>query len=118
MVRQGQRGADVEQTVRTAGHRPQGKILWECKNAANWSESWVAKIRKDREEAGADVGVIVSRALPRGVARMTLVKDVAIVAPEFVHHVAPLLRRQVEQEGRHRVADNAKAGTAERILRG
>jgi hypothetical protein len=116
VVRQGQHGADVEHEVRTGGGRLLGKILWESKNAATWSDAWTDKIRRDREEAAADVGVIVSRALPRGVGGMTLLKDVVVVAPEYVNHVAPLLRLQIQQEARHLLAASAEKGTADRVL--
>lgn len=117
VVRQGQHGADVKQEVCTGGGRQLGTILWEHKNAANWSAAWVDKIQNDCDEARANVGVIVSRALPRDASGMTLVKDIVVVAPEYVHHVAPLLRLQVQQEARHRIVAGANDGTADRVLK-
>ena len=47
-IGQGVRGADVHQiVVDTRGVR-RGAILWECKNARNWSDGWIAKLKADQ----------------------------------------------------------------------
>ena len=44
-IGQGVRGADIHQViVDPRGGRP-GSILWECKNARNWSDGWIAKLK-------------------------------------------------------------------------
>ena len=35
-----------------------GKILWESKNTKEFQKGWVEKLKKDQQEAGADVAVI------------------------------------------------------------
>jgi hypothetical protein len=41
-----------------------GIILWEAKRAQKWSAQWVAKLKDDVREAGAEVGVIVTTCFP------------------------------------------------------
>jgi len=63
----GKRGADVVHAVCDASGRECGTILWEVKRTKAWSDAWLEKLREDQREAGADVAVIVSTALPRDV---------------------------------------------------
>lgn len=65
-IKKGQRGADVSQEVIDKRGRKCGKILWESKNA-EWSNTWVGKLKDDQREAKADLAVLVSVKLPEGV---------------------------------------------------
>ncbi|MEO6239635.1 MAG: DUF2130 domain-containing protein, partial [Vicinamibacterales bacterium] len=47
-IGQGVRGADVHQVVFDARGAKTGAILWECKNARNWSDGWIAKLKADQ----------------------------------------------------------------------
>ena len=65
-VPRGKRGADIIQKVRTDNLRQCGTIIWEAKNAENWSDNWVVKLKADmRQTAGDVVGIIVTKALPK-----------------------------------------------------
>jgi hypothetical protein len=66
-VKKGQRGADILQTVRNNIGKECGKILWESKNTKDFSDKWIEKIKTDQQEAGADMAVIMSIALPKGI---------------------------------------------------
>ena len=44
-IGQGVRGADIHQVVCDARGARVGAILWESKNAKNWSDGWIAKLR-------------------------------------------------------------------------
>ena len=55
-VPQGIRGADLHQIVVDARASRCGAILWECKNAKNWSDGWIAKPKKtSRGRASRDI---------------------------------------------------------------
>jgi len=69
-VKTGKRGADVLQSVRSPRGLDCGSLLWESKNAKNWSNAWVEKLRSDQQAERADVAIIVAAALPEGVHRM------------------------------------------------
>lgn len=69
-VEKGQRGADVIQEVKTPSGRPCGLIVWESKRTKNWSDGWVAKLKDDQIAQKADLAVIVSEVLPKGMSRL------------------------------------------------
>lgn len=65
-VKKGQRGADVLQEVVDRLGRSCGLILWESKNA-QWSNDWIEKLREDQRQAKADLAVLISVNLPKGI---------------------------------------------------
>ena len=69
-----------------------GTILWESKRTKSWSEGWLAKLRQDQRAAKADIAVIVSQALPKGVKHFELIDGVYVVSPQCVRPVAEMLR--------------------------
>jgi hypothetical protein len=52
----------------------------------------LAKLRQDQRAAKADVAVIVSQALPKGVKQFELIDGVYVVSPQCVRPVAEMLR--------------------------
>lgn len=66
-VPKGEHGGDVLQGVIGPLGQPCGTILWESKRTKNWSDGWLAKLRDDQRAAKADVAIIVSQSLPKGV---------------------------------------------------
>lgn len=92
-VKKGQRGADVIQTVRTPLGQACGRIIWEAKRAEHWSDKWLQKLKDDQQEAKADLAVLVTTAMPKGVSdSFTRVGDVWVVAPQLMRPVAETLR--------------------------
>lgn len=65
-VKKGIRGADILQEVIDRNGRPCGKILWESKNA-EWSQTWLPKLREDQRSAKADLSAVVSVNVPSDV---------------------------------------------------
>src|ERR1044072_5876679 len=72
-----------------------GTILWESKRTKTWSDAWLAKLRHDQRAAKADIAVIVSQALPKGVKQFELIDGVYVVSPQCVRPVAEMLRRML-----------------------
>lgn len=64
-VKKGARGADILQIVHNQTGKECGKILWESKNTKEFQKSWIEKLKKDQQEASADIAVIMSIALPK-----------------------------------------------------
>ncbi len=65
-VKKGVRGADIIQSVVDKLGRNCGTILWESKNA-KWSDSWKTKLKEDQRQSKADLAVLVSVYLPKGI---------------------------------------------------
>jgi len=69
-VPKGKRGADIVHKVKTENMKHCGTILWEAKNAENWSEGWIAKLKDDQRHIGGEtVGIIVTKTLPKTIKR-------------------------------------------------
>jgi hypothetical protein len=91
-VPKGEHGGDLVQHVTGIGGQPCGRILWETKHTKNWSDGWLAKLREDQRAAKAEVAIIVSQVLPKGVEPFDLVEDVWVTHPRAVLPVALALR--------------------------
>lgn len=68
-VAKGIAGADVIQRVTAPGGSACGAIVWEAKRTRNWADDWLPKVREDQRTTGAEVAVLVTQALPKGVER-------------------------------------------------
>jgi hypothetical protein len=66
-VPKGEFGGDVLQRVSGPLDQPCGTILWECKRTKHWTDTWLPKLRDDQRKSKAEIALIVSDALPRGV---------------------------------------------------
>ena len=66
-VPKGVPGGDVLQGVTTTTGHHSGVIIWESKRTKNWSDGWVGKLKDDQRAAKADIAVLVTQALPKGV---------------------------------------------------
>ncbi len=116
-ISQGIRGADVHQIVVDAQGRRCGSILWECKNARNWSDGWMAKLKQDQRALHADVAVLVSLTLPKGCSRFTLSDGVIITDFACAGGLAAVLRANLLQLAQARSAASSKEEKLELLYR-
>jgi len=75
-ITKGMKGADVIQVVKTQYGKICGKILWETKRTKSWSDSWIQKLKDDQRSEKADIAVIVSEVLPKGLSIFREIKGV------------------------------------------
>ena len=94
-VAKGEHGGDVLHQVLGPSGQPCGTILWESKRTKNWSDGWLAKLREDQRSARAEVAVIVSQTVPKGVETFDLVDDVWVTHPRALIPVAVALRQML-----------------------
>jgi hypothetical protein len=94
-VAKGDFGGDVLHRVLGPAGRTCGAILWESKRTKNWSDGWLVKLRDDQRAAGADIALIVSTALPKGVDSFDLVDNVWVAEPRFAIPLAIVLRQSL-----------------------
>ena len=92
-VQKGELGGDVVQQVLSQSGVMCGTILWESKRTKTWSDGWLAKLRQDQRAAKAEIAVIVSQTLPKGVTNFDLLEGVYVVSPQCIVPVATLLRK-------------------------
>jgi hypothetical protein len=94
-VPKGEFGGDVIHRVVGAEGRPSGTILWETKRTRNWSDIWLGKLREDQRAAKAEVAVIVSHALPKGIETFEMVDGIWVTHPRAALAVALVLRQSL-----------------------
>ena len=65
-VGKGVKGADCVLTVRNSFAQECGRIIFESKRTKDFSPEWIEKLKADKRTLGADVAVIVTQAMPKG----------------------------------------------------
>ena len=94
-VGKGEFGGDVLQRVVSQTGQQSGTILWESKRTRNWSDGWLAKLREDQRTAKAEISVLVSQVLPKGVETFEVIDGVWITSPRAALPVATILRQSL-----------------------
>lgn len=64
-VGKGVRGADCIQTVRNNFGQECGKIIYESKRTTSFANDWIEKLKADMRSLGAEIAVIVTKAMPK-----------------------------------------------------
>tara|TARA_B100001093_G_scaffold131432_1_gene124019 strand:- start:1363 stop:2442 length:1080 start_codon:yes stop_codon:yes gene_type:complete len=64
-IKKGANGADSILTIRSTNNESIGKILIESKNTKDFSQPWIPKLLTDLKNSNADVGIIITKALPK-----------------------------------------------------
>ncbi|WP_262246749.1 DUF2130 domain-containing protein [Parapedobacter soli] len=98
-VKKGARGGDCIQVVNTHNRVNCGKIYYESKRTKDFQPSWIEKFKGDMREKGADVGVLVTDAMPPGFERMGIKDGVWICTYEEFKGLCAVLRETVIQIG-------------------
>lgn len=114
-VPKGEHGADALQHVVGPSGQPCGTIIWESKRTKNWSDGWLTKLREDQRTAKAEIAVIVSQSLPKGVETFGLVDNVWITHPKTVIPVAITLRHTLIEVTSARQASEGQQTKTEMI---
>jgi hypothetical protein len=94
-VGKGVRGADCIQTVRNSYAQECGKIIYESKRTENFSADWIEKLKTDKRNQGADLAVIVTKAMPKDMNSFGEKDGVWICSFSEVKAVAWLLRDSI-----------------------
>lgn len=85
-------GADVLQTVKLPNGKVCGQIYYESKNTKSWSNDWIPKLKNDNLSTKANVMVLVTFALPKGVQQCKLIDDVWVTSFEYFKDFSFVLR--------------------------
>ncbi len=94
-VGKGVRGADCIQTVRNNFGQECGKIIYESKRTENFGTDWIEKLKADMRSLSADIAVIVTKTMPRGMERFGEKDGVWICNFTEIRSVAYLLREGI-----------------------
>ncbi len=88
----GANAADVLQVVRTQSGAECGKIYYESKRTKSWSNDWIKKFKQDNINTKADILVLVTNALPKGIERYGIVEGVWVCSFNDVKELSLVLR--------------------------
>ncbi len=96
-IKKGARGGDCIQVVNTRTRQNCGRIYYESKRTKDFQSGWIEKFKNDIREKGADVGVLVTDAMPSDMERMGLKDGVWICTYEEFKGLCTVLRESVIQ---------------------
>jgi hypothetical protein len=114
-VPKGEFGGDILQRVVSQSGQACGTIIWETKRTKNWSDGWLTKLREDQRTAKAEVSVLVSQVLPKGVEAFDVVDGVWVSSPRAALPVATVLRHTLLQVGMARQVSEGQQTKTEMI---
>jgi len=93
-VPKGVQGADIIQTV-MINNQVAGKIIWESKRTKQWKEEWIEKLKDDKMKSGCDIGVIVTKTMPRESKGLLMKEGIIISEYSYLLPIAGLLRQNL-----------------------
>lgn len=96
-VKKGARGGDCVQIVNTRSRQNLGKIYYESKRTKDFQPSWIEKFKADMREKGADVGILVTEAMPSGHDRIANLNGVWVCSYDEFKGLCLVLRESVIQ---------------------
>jgi len=96
-IKKGARGGDCIQTVNTRSRQNCGTIYYESKRTKEFSANWIEKFKADMRDKGADIGVIVTEAMPNDMDRMGLKDGIWICNYEEFKGLCHVLRESIIQ---------------------
>jgi len=111
-VGKGEFGGDIIQRVTTTSGQECGTILWESKRTKNWVDGWLPKLRDNQRAAKADIALLISHALPKGMNTLDLVEGVWVAEVQCAIPVAIALRQSlIELAAARKSADGQQTKT-------
>jgi hypothetical protein len=114
-VAKGEFGGDVLHGIIGPLGQHCGSILWETKRTKNWSDGWLSKLRDDQRAAKADIALIVSSTLPKGVETFDLIEGVWVTDTRCAIPIAIALRQSLIELSTARQANDGQQTKMEMV---
>jgi hypothetical protein len=103
-VPKGIKGADILQKVHDRSGRYCGTIVWESKHTKAWNDCWLSKLKDDQREIKAEIAVLVTEALPKGVETFAQTEGVWITSYALSIPLASVLRTSLIELAQHKAS--------------
>lgn len=94
-IKKGERGADCLQSVNATNRPNCGVIYYESKRTKHFQPAWIEKFKADIRAKNADIGVLVTEAMPAGMERMGLVNGVWVCSFDEFKGLCQVLRETI-----------------------
>jgi len=107
-VKKGVSGADVKQVVRNSIGLESGIILYESKNTQSFQKDWIEKLKTDAEREKADIAVLVTKTMPKGMEHLGLINGVWVCSVSEFKGLVAALRENIIKLGEVRMAQTNK----------
>lgn len=96
-IKKGARGGDCIQIVNTRSQQNCGKIYYESKRTKDFQSGWIEKFKMDMRDKGANVGILVTEAMPSDMQRMGIRDGIWICRYEEFKGLCSVIRESVIQ---------------------
>jgi hypothetical protein len=96
-IKKGARGADCLQVVHTRNRQNCGTIYYESKRTKDFQPNWIEKFKSDIREKEANIGVLVTDAMPADMERMGLRDGIWICNFDEFKGLSGVLRESIIQ---------------------
>jgi hypothetical protein len=114
-VGNGEFGGDVLQRVVGPAGQACGALLWETKRTKNWTDVWLPKLRADQRAAGAELAILVSKALHKEVDTFGYVDGIWVTDFPFIVPLAIALRQSLIEVASARQTQEGQATKMELV---
>lgn len=96
-IKKGARGGDCIQIINTRTHQNCGSIYYESKRTKDFQANWIEKFKGDIREKGANIGVLVTEAMPTDMERVGLRDGIWVCSFEEFKGLCTVLRESIIQ---------------------
>ena len=103
-VPRGRNGADIMLKVKAPSGKIAGAVLIEVKDTQNFDRNWIGKLKTDTQNQAADIGVIVTRAMPGDIEYFAQRDDIWICRVEVLVQLLTAIRNEIQHVCRVRTA--------------
>lgn len=107
-VKKGHLGADCLQIINEFNVQNCGKIYYESKNTKEFNSNWIPKFKKDIQSQNADIGILVTKTMPKGMTRMGLIDGVYVCSFSEFKGLCHILRNSLIEFSRHMIINENK----------
>ncbi|MEM0130273.1 MAG: DUF2130 domain-containing protein [Thermoplasmatales archaeon] len=116
-VKVGTKGPDIIHKIRSPTGYEAGSIAWEAKRTKEWKDEWVKKLKDDLINYKAEVGVIVTKTLPKEINNFGFKDSVLVTNFESAIPLAQILRLNLLEISRQKRINKSEDSSKEIIYR-
>ncbi|OQZ04159.1 MAG: hypothetical protein B6D34_04085 [Candidatus Brocadia sp. UTAMX1] len=103
-VPKGIRGADILQKVYNKSGQYCGTMIWESKHTKAWNDGWLSKLKDDQREVKAEVAVLVTETMPKGIEGFAQIEGVWVADYALSIALASVLRTSLMELAQHKLS--------------